>query len=96
MSPYAKLSRGMSINAAFHLRGKDSFVRTREFQMVRLRRLLADGAEFRAVPGTTGGSAVSPLIGRKAENGHPQTLLSAFGWAARIFPPESTAQASPH
>ena len=39
MSPYAKLSRGMSVSAAFHLRGKDSFVRTREFQTVRLRRL---------------------------------------------------------
>ena len=48
MSPYAKLSRGMSVSAAFHLRGKDSFVRTREFQMVRLRRLLPDDAEFLA------------------------------------------------
>jgi hypothetical protein len=38
----------MSISAAFHLRGKDFFVRTREFQKERLRRLLADGAEFRA------------------------------------------------
>jgi len=43
-------------------------------------------------PWTPGGSAVSPLIGRKAENGYPQTLLSACRWAARIFPPESTAQ----
>ena len=48
MSPYAKLSRGVSVSSAFHLRGKDSFVRTREFQTVRLRRLLPDGAEFRA------------------------------------------------
>ena len=36
------------MSPAFHLRGKDFFVRTREFQTVRLRRLLADGAEFRA------------------------------------------------
>jgi len=38
----------MSVSAAFHLRGKDSFVRTREFQTVRLRRLLPDSAKFRA------------------------------------------------